>query len=541
MPPTRQVTSISEATNRSIKKIDPEAAKEARRLREAKVRQNRVPTRCALCDALISRAPDMKRHIDTVHLDIKAFVCTWEGCGLRFAQRGNLDTHIRRMHTFVKIPCPHEGCELSSFDKSSLIRHRLRVHGYTPMSRRHRNGIPPKIKPKREPGNKKRKRSKKDKTSNDEVTAEVPENIIPTNSACTAPECPEPEHTSDFNSHPNDVPYHRLPLTRNDEISAEIPKIIISTTSVDTAPEEPNYVPHHHWRPDALPLNLSAGSDSFADQAQEYEDLSGLNPAFYTYNPDLHWPQYPPDDVACFNRLPKPCPDDNTHPQVSSENVDRLQDTLDAGGSSFLGQAQGHDIIEPAISPDIPVLEDNLTVGDLSGLNPAFYTYNPDLDWQQYTLDANRLPTPYLDDNPSFNLQASPENVDWLQDTLGAGGSSFSGQVQDYDVFDPAFPLNTPTLGTTLDNTQTWCPYAGLQNVNWLPGTDVVPSDLSAGASSLDNQAQTSENESFYYVPNLVCFPEIDHNAPVSFDYIPSQEEFTFWLGNNHDYLTRDT
>ncbi|TFK27558.1 hypothetical protein FA15DRAFT_701767 [Coprinopsis marcescibilis] len=52
------------------------------------------PLQCELCGIVLSRIWDVTRHMKT-HTNTKDYVCTWEGCDYRAAQKGNLKVHIQ--------------------------------------------------------------------------------------------------------------------------------------------------------------------------------------------------------------------------------------------------------------------------------------------------------------------------------------------------------------------------------------------------------------------------------------------------------------
>ncbi|KAF8623113.1 hypothetical protein AX17_007547 [Amanita inopinata Kibby_2008] len=85
----------------------------------------------------------VKRHLESTHLNIRRFMCTWPGCGQKFAQKGGLEIH-HRSHTGEK---PHEceyKCGMWFNDPSGKHRHAVQEHGYKPKPRKsnYPNGRP---------------------------------------------------------------------------------------------------------------------------------------------------------------------------------------------------------------------------------------------------------------------------------------------------------------------------------------------------------------------------------------------------------------
>ncbi|KAF5331345.1 hypothetical protein D9611_011851 [Ephemerocybe angulata] len=96
---------------------------------------------CDVCDTVVSRAPDLKRHMLT-HRDEKPFKCMLplvdsqgneSPCPYAGNQKVNLKTHQRsRLHANVTSPCGFEGCTYESTDPSGLSKHRKRRHNIVP-------------------------------------------------------------------------------------------------------------------------------------------------------------------------------------------------------------------------------------------------------------------------------------------------------------------------------------------------------------------------------------------------------------------------
>ncbi|KAI0921750.1 hypothetical protein AcW2_006631 [Taiwanofungus camphoratus] len=70
----------------------------------------------------------VKRHVDTTHLQNRAFVC--HVCGWTFAQRSLLEAHISTHSSVVTGLCPH--CGQTFADPAKKYQHLVQQHGYVP-------------------------------------------------------------------------------------------------------------------------------------------------------------------------------------------------------------------------------------------------------------------------------------------------------------------------------------------------------------------------------------------------------------------------
>ncbi|KAF6765523.1 hypothetical protein DFP72DRAFT_1058107 [Ephemerocybe angulata] len=115
------------------------AARSAEAPLPASISSNRV---CDICDTVVNRASDLKRHKLT-HLDSeKPFKCTLplvdsqgneRPCTYASNHAANLRTHQRsRRHANERRPCAYEGCTYDATDPASLCRHRQRAHKIMP-------------------------------------------------------------------------------------------------------------------------------------------------------------------------------------------------------------------------------------------------------------------------------------------------------------------------------------------------------------------------------------------------------------------------
>ncbi|KAJ4495785.1 hypothetical protein C8J55DRAFT_494889 [Lentinula edodes] len=99
------------------------------------------PTVCEFCGARVARPCDLHRHMQK-HLRgeeraSRSFSCPYSNCDFQSLQKGNMDTHIRSVHTRIKDQeCPD--CEFATADPGSLTRHRKRRHEYVPERRKPR-------------------------------------------------------------------------------------------------------------------------------------------------------------------------------------------------------------------------------------------------------------------------------------------------------------------------------------------------------------------------------------------------------------------
>mmetsp|Transcript_2154 Transcript_2154/g.3874 ORF Transcript_2154/g.3874 Transcript_2154/m.3874 type:complete len:611 (-) Transcript_2154:262-2094(-) len=80
---------------------------------------------CPICQSAFSRRHDLKRHISSVHLVEKSFVC--ENCDARFSRRQHLDSHRNTVHLKLSnFPCPY--CDKVYTAASTRRTHLKKAH-----------------------------------------------------------------------------------------------------------------------------------------------------------------------------------------------------------------------------------------------------------------------------------------------------------------------------------------------------------------------------------------------------------------------------
>merc|ERR1712228_1108801 len=90
--------------------------------------------KCPHCDYSTDVNPKMIQHI-RIHTGEKPFVCTFDGCNKRFAQKSNLNVHIKRHVGIKEHNCSHCGKEF--VEKKSLRAHLLTHTGDRPYECKH--------------------------------------------------------------------------------------------------------------------------------------------------------------------------------------------------------------------------------------------------------------------------------------------------------------------------------------------------------------------------------------------------------------------
>ncbi|KAF6756022.1 hypothetical protein DFP72DRAFT_895934 [Ephemerocybe angulata] len=96
---------------------------------------------CPRCWVIITHHYDLKRHLKKCDPKPESYnACTYDGCSYKTIQMGNLQAHIRAIHTKEKPHvCPEAECEYRSSNAAGLHRHRKNRHGYVPRTVAQRN------------------------------------------------------------------------------------------------------------------------------------------------------------------------------------------------------------------------------------------------------------------------------------------------------------------------------------------------------------------------------------------------------------------
>ncbi|CAN8063024.1 unnamed protein product [Agarophyton chilense] len=84
-----------------------------------------VKRTCAQCGKSFTQSADLKKHINCVHLKVRAFKC--EQCPSAFGEKGNLNRHVKAVHGREK-PWICNKCGMPFPFRDSLTRHVRAVH-----------------------------------------------------------------------------------------------------------------------------------------------------------------------------------------------------------------------------------------------------------------------------------------------------------------------------------------------------------------------------------------------------------------------------
>lgn len=85
--------------------------------------------KCDACDLSFQQKGGLRAHINSVHKQLRPFLCDWVDCKKAYKAKGDLNRHVRAMHFNEKpYECTFPGCLCSFSRKSTLERHIENVH-----------------------------------------------------------------------------------------------------------------------------------------------------------------------------------------------------------------------------------------------------------------------------------------------------------------------------------------------------------------------------------------------------------------------------
>lgn len=77
---------------------------------------------CDICERSFGREYDLKKHVEAVHLRLRPYEC--KTCGKRFGHKGTFNKHVRAVHLKLRPHrCPWPGCTLLFAEKSNVDKH----------------------------------------------------------------------------------------------------------------------------------------------------------------------------------------------------------------------------------------------------------------------------------------------------------------------------------------------------------------------------------------------------------------------------------
>ena len=83
------------------------------------------------CTCICSSKGNLQQHIKQIHTKLKDFECTYEDCNFKSSLNSTLQRHIKQVHTKIKdFICNIEGCNYKFSENHTLQRHINTVHNH---------------------------------------------------------------------------------------------------------------------------------------------------------------------------------------------------------------------------------------------------------------------------------------------------------------------------------------------------------------------------------------------------------------------------